>query len=630
MYSETTSVKAQFQHRRQYKIPFYQRSYVWTRDSQWEPLWADIVEKANIRIFGAIPTAHFLGAIVLEPQKRQGLKGVETFHVIDGQQRLTTLQYVLAAILLAMRTNAADASAPVVRECVWNPNTDTMRDPESEIYKVWPTFRDRSSYITAMNANKLDDLRQSFPENFTQTGTLRKIGVRHPPPLDALWFFNTKIEEWLRNTDGNRADCLEELALAVLDDLKIVWITLDEHDDAQVIFETLNGRGAQLDATDLIRNFIFLRADREGSNANALYEKYWKPFEIRFWEENQRRGRLNKPRLEWFVQTALQAEKTDEVEIGRLYSEYRNFVKDSMEDAIAESQLEILNRYADKYRRLVEEDDAYPIGEFGMRVGVWDASASHPLALKIGDSGLPANDRTQMFNDIVSYLVRRAVCGLTAKNYNKVFLQILRRMVSEESCTPEGLRTALMSMKGEGSRWPTDDEFRHAWLTGPALRNVGGPRRIKRMLIEIENGLRKSLSEEVLFKGGGELDVDHIMPTNWYKHWPLNGENISFQEARDAKDRAMVTSHFSERTEAILRRERLKETFGNLTLANISINRASGHKDFSIKRQDFFDNSTLHLNRMLMKLDEWDERQIEKRGQALFDVARRVWPHPTG
>lgn len=628
MYSETTSVKAQFQHRRQYKVPFYQRSYVWTRQSQWEPLWTDIVEKANIRLFGASPTAHFLGAIVLEPQKRQGLRGVETFHVIDGQQRLTTLQYVLASILLAMRTNGADDSAPVVRECVWNSNTDTMRDAESEIYKVWPTFRDRPSYITAMQAQKLDDLRHCFSDHFTQTGTLRKIGIKHPPSLDALWFFNEKIEEYLKQAGGDRAECLEQLALAVLDDLNIVWITLDEHDDAQVIFETLNGRGAQLDATDLIRNFVFLSADRQGADSNRLYEKYWKPFESGFWVEHQRRGRLNKPRLEWFVQTALQAETLNEVEIGRLYSEYREFVKESEDAAIAATQLVFLDQYADKYRRLIEGETAYPIGDFGERVAVWDASASYPLALKIAGSDLAPEDMRRMFNDILSYLVRRAVCGLTPKNYNKVFLQILRRMVSIESCTPVGLRAVLKSMKGEASRWPSDDEFRHAWLTAPALRNVGGPGRIKRMLIEIENGLRKPHSEERFFSGGGELDVDHIMPRNWYKLWVLNGENISSLEAREATEQSMITDTLSEKKEAILRRERLKETFGNLTLAHLSINRGAGDKEFSVKREKFFDNSTLHLNRQLMMLANWDENQIEKRGQELFEVARRVWPYP--
>ena len=88
-------------------------------------------------------------------------------------------------------------------------------------------------------------------------------------------------------------------------------ISLDEGDDAQVIFETLNGRGAELHATDLIRNFIFMRADKENADGGALCDALWSPFEGSFWNEEQRRGRLRKPRLEWFLQGALQAELAD-------------------------------------------------------------------------------------------------------------------------------------------------------------------------------------------------------------------------------------------------------------------------------------------------------------------------------
>ena len=72
-------------------------------------------------------------------------------------------------------------------------------------------------------------------------------------------------------------------------------IVLDDNDDAQVIFETLNGRGAQLHATDLIRNFIFMRADREQTDSKTLYDTLWQEFERGYWNEEQRRGRMRKP-----------------------------------------------------------------------------------------------------------------------------------------------------------------------------------------------------------------------------------------------------------------------------------------------------------------------------------------------
>jgi hypothetical protein len=148
------------------------------------------------------------------------------------------------------------------------------------------------------------------------------------------------------------------------------------------------------------------------------------------------------------------------------------------------------------------------------------------------------------------------------------------------------------------------------------------------MLVEIENGLRRPRSEEAFSGAIGQLDVDHIMPRNWYSHWPLNNEKISYSEALDAYQQSMITDNLSDRKAAILRRERLKETFGNLTLANLSTNRGSGNREFSVKRDEFFENSTLHLNRQLLKLENWDESQIEARGKDLFEVARKIWPYP--
>ncbi|MCX2945224.1 DUF262 domain-containing protein, partial [Rahnella perminowiae] len=85
MKSETLNVQQIFQDRRQYCVPFYQRAYVWTQRNQWSPLLEDITEKAQARLSGIKPTPHFLGAVVLEPQTKSGLLGVDTLHIIDGQ-----------------------------------------------------------------------------------------------------------------------------------------------------------------------------------------------------------------------------------------------------------------------------------------------------------------------------------------------------------------------------------------------------------------------------------------------------------------------------------------------------------------------------------------------------------------
>ena len=248
MKSETVHIQQLFQERRQYRVPFYQRAYVWDKEEQWEPLWNDVREKAESRADGQTPAPHFLGAIVLEPQQRAGLRGVDTFHIIDGQQRLTTLQYFLAALAIAIRETELSGILTVIDGCMWNPNPDTMEHPEIERFKVWPTFRDREPYQAAMEAQSRSQLRENFLTSFTQAGALRKIGIDHPAALEAIWFFRDQIESWLLEDQSGDppSQRLERLAEAILRDLRLVSISLDETDDAQVIFETSERAGRRV------------------------------------------------------------------------------------------------------------------------------------------------------------------------------------------------------------------------------------------------------------------------------------------------------------------------------------------------------------------------------------------------
>ena len=117
MDSRTFTVQQIYQDRRQYRLPFYQRPYVWNRDDQWGRLWEDIRDKAEARLEGGKTFPHFMGAVVLEPQKKTGLLGVERHHIIDGQQRLTTLQYVMTALVHTLRAAKNDKLLPLIEAC---------------------------------------------------------------------------------------------------------------------------------------------------------------------------------------------------------------------------------------------------------------------------------------------------------------------------------------------------------------------------------------------------------------------------------------------------------------------------------------------------------------------------------
>lgn len=619
-----------FQDRRQYCVPFYQRAYVWNQEEQWEPLWEDIKAKARARLAGGTQTPHFLGAVVVEPQKRIGLRGVETFHIIDGQQRLTTLQYVLAALLIALRETGVAGFDGTIKPCMLNNNPDTMIRPEVERYKVWPTFRDRDSYERAMAARELATLKTSFPNDFTQAGGFRRIGIAHPPSLAAIWFFAAKFCSFIASEEQSKTAAAEALAIAILQDLKLVLITLEADDDAQVIFETMNGRGAVLHATDLIRNFIFMRADRDGADAQALYDNRWKQFESPKWSTEERRGRLRKPRLEWLIYTALQAETHADVDLPRLYADYKTYVLGTATPRTAEAQLATLDQFAEHYTALTSHEGALPVARFGGRIAAYETTTVYPLALAISTAPVGEAEKAAMFGDLVSYVVRRAVCGLTSKNYNNTFMGILRHLAAT-AIARAPLREYMASLSGEISRWPTDAEFRNDCKTAAIYDGRLDAPKTRQLLTELEATMRAARrSEEPEIPNLSSLDIDHIMPRSWYAHWPLpDGSTVTESEAVNAVTALREGVTPTPRQDQILARQGAIRTLGNLTLLNLSVNREAQNKEFEVKRDLLIRNTNLSLNvQLLAEHNGWTIERIATRGEALGDTAVKLYRGP--
>jgi len=135
-----------------YVVPLFQRPYVWNLEDQWQPLWADVanlaerVLEASTMPGPAVPP-HFLGAIVLDAQTNPtGFISVR--HVVDGQQRLTTLQLLLDAAQEVAERHGEAFDAETLRVLVLN-QPQVTQHPD-EVFKVWPTDRDQDAFRAAM------------------------------------------------------------------------------------------------------------------------------------------------------------------------------------------------------------------------------------------------------------------------------------------------------------------------------------------------------------------------------------------------------------------------------------------------------------------------------------------------
>jgi uncharacterized protein with ParB-like and HNH nuclease domain len=276
-----------FQIPRRYVVPLFQRAYVWTIERQWRPLWGDISTKADEYQCWedrecSEPAKHFLGAIVLNPLPSSGFQ-VPARLIIDGQQRLTTLQI----ILIAMRDYAGKVEHSVLkRDLTKHILNECRMENEFEKYKVWPTNADQILFKNIFDSGSVEEIEKRYPEV-----RLPRRWYPEPRPslIAAYLFFYRSIETYVnagiapQTSEEERNQRifrrLDALDRTFCNYLEIVTIDLDEHDNPQVIFETLNFRGEPLSPSDLIRNFVFLEATNQRKPVEDLHLKYWYDFD---------------------------------------------------------------------------------------------------------------------------------------------------------------------------------------------------------------------------------------------------------------------------------------------------------------------------------------------------------------
>ena len=506
MKPEKMTVLEVFQRERRLCVPLFQRAYVWNSEQQWEPLWEDIVRQANMHIAQTDPQAirtHFLGAIVINIASVQG-RSVARADVIDGQQRLTTLQLFMAALRDVAKAHDADPDdIDTFTRHTENPIRDKTSD---EVFKVWPTNSDRPFFGETMRSGSL----RAVLKRFGPKADLPRIPAAYAFFHDAITDYVTEVA----STDG-RKDQIFAIRRALQGSLQLVVIELEPGDDSQMIFETLNARGQPLLPSDLIRNFVFMRATAKSEKeSERLYATYWAEFdealhddgrnEKRFWHQDERQGRLVRPRIDLFVYHYLTMKTERDIRIGHLFEEFRSWWQS--EDSDVATFLADLRHHAKLYREITLPTGSDRMSILAARLSALDTSTVHPLLLYLAgldDATLPRKGRTQIAEDLESYLVRRFVAGMTPKNYNRFFLSLLTRAkhaIAHGDDLAETIRAELLRSVELTSIWPDDAAFRRGWLANPVY--VGSRSDRSAMLLNALNAaMITTKNEKVIHKG---------------------------------------------------------------------------------------------------------------------------------
>ena len=579
-----------------YEIPAFQRRYVWRREEQWDPLWDDVEELARSIMEEGQTEAHFMGAVVLQ-QVQFATATIERRIVVDGQQRLTTLQLLIDAIQEVLEHQKHASPARRLSALVTNGDEYLDGDPDYA-FKVWPTTVDRIAFRHAMS-NKL---------SATDHATSRIVQAHD--------YFKGQAEQWLARFDEEteeRNRAASALEAAVSRHLELVVIDLGESDNPHVIFETLNARGTPLLQSDMVKNKILHDTrigirDEEGE-AREEEKKIWPFDQDEWWAQEVGRGLQRRPRVDVYLNHWLTLRNRTEM---KPYDEFRAFERYS-DARVADGNTiwDVARDLGDLgriYREEVEEGHREDIAKFLERRNMMNVGVVTPLLLWLLSVDLAPAQLANCLKAIESFLVRRVVCSYSARSYGELFVGLIRKLAETSADKADSAVVSyLAEQTAQATLWPGNEELRERFVTAPLYQYLTRGR--LRMVLEgIEAELRTNKAEtgEV----PGNLHIEHVMPQTWHPNWSLPVEVAQDEEAVADRDRAI-------------------HTIGNLTLVNGRLNSSLSNAPWPSKRKTLADHSVLFLNKRLVNVgpETWDEAAIKERSKWLHERAVKIWPH---
>jgi hypothetical protein len=596
-----------------YSVPLFQRPYVWNRDENWQPLWDDISGLAD-RVFLSPDNevrGHFLGTVVFEQvSTKTGNIGVR--EIIDGQQRLTTLQLLLQAVRHALgrightamedgdvqRSKAARDVGTRMMALTVNAGYD-----DEEMYKVWPTNEDRAPFREVMDANNPEEL-----------------GGVSSRMAEAYRFFLDKVAAWLTaEPHEGRIQALDE---ALRKNVRLIVLDLDKSDEPQAIFETLNAHGTPLLPADLIKNWLLWEASRQKLSLDTLYNKFWLRFDHdhEYWRAKVGTGHAARARVDTFLQNWLTMRCGEQIAVKHLYDRFTKHQEQkclaadgTMVHCDVEGLMADIASNSERFQTIEAPKGKTRFDVFLWRLSTLGLVVFTPFLLALmSRKGSDQADRDRIARMLESYLVRRMICNLETRGYGSLCVLLLQALDRVDSGGPASAEIhALLSQdSGKAVVWPSDDMFERDWLR---RQFYGSIRQIRVVMIlraiEEQFHAENAKAEPILQFDYSKLQIEHVLPQSWRDHWPVASD------------------------EAARLREAKVNTVGNLTLVSSALNPAMSNAawlDIGAKvgkRSALEMHSILRLNDHLVKkhLIVWDEGTIDARAKSLFDVARKIW-----
>ncbi|TAH40818.1 MAG: DUF262 domain-containing protein [Bacteroidetes bacterium] len=446
---------------KQFIIPIYQRTYSWQL-AQCNKLLSDII---RISKDPSVP-GHFIGSVVYFQESIHTTSEVPKLLVIDGQQRITTVLLLIAALAEFIRDNEVDIDTNFTK--LQNYYLLNAEEDSELRYKLILTKRDKETLINIFKGVKLqEDYSNRVSENFEN--------------------FKKQI------TKENVVDIYNGIQR-----LFAVDVALEkDKDNPQLIFESMNSTGLDLSQADLIRNYVLMGQDLPIQT--ELYEKYWFPME-------QSYGNEYAVSFNSFMRDYLSVKTGNIPKIDKVYEEFKNFVQGSKAPKTITEVVKDIYKFSSYYVNIVLVKEADEQLSKGFKnISRLKVDVCYPFLLPVYDdyaSGIvEKNEFSQILSLVENYVFRRAICGIPTNSLNKTFATLYKFIQKENYL--ESLIATFQSLDGY-KRFPNDIEF----VKELTIKDVYNFRSRNYLLSKLENHNRKELVNI------DDYTIEHVMPQN--------------------------------------------------------------------------------------------------------------------
>jgi uncharacterized protein with ParB-like and HNH nuclease domain len=553
------------------EIPFFQRAYVWG-----EPQWERILE--DLEMVSSTNQPYFLGSVIMKQQNTNTGNNVGDIRtLIDGQQRLTTLNILFKVLCLKNNTNASFDRV--------------FRLMNNEI-SLWHNHNDINDFNKILNLTTEEEIEGESSI------------------ICAYNYFKANID--VHKVDMNK----------ILTNIMFVGIDLGANEDEQQIFDTINSLGVRLTTAELLKNYFFHRNDVKSylDNWVQIFEKDTET--KKFWDKVITAGRSFRANIDLFFYSFLQIKiqdstlnvKTDDkklfTKVDGLFESYKKFIQEY--DIDKQLLIQEIKDYAEIYKENIDFEvvnreltSEYGIERINAIIFGLENTTLIPYILFILKKVTNSNERNLIFEYLESYIMRRMVCHESTKNYNQLFSE---RLISNNVITKNALQQQIDIQSDRVNFMPSDDDLLEGFMDAKLVNKQAAG-----ILYFIETMMRDRKKHSTALLGIDNYSLEHVMPKNWVKNW----KPVSTEADRLNRNKAILT-------------------LGNLTIITSSLNSSIRDADWLTKKNGRGKNhglvhfaSGIETFSPYLEKDEWDETIIIDRAEMLCENAKEIWRNPS-